>query len=72
MTIFKTYKLVNEETFDGLYFLNFCDAKADVERRNVRESKVYEMYKLRRRIKGKIIEKLHQDHWRIEEIYVLE
>lgn len=72
MTIFKTYKLVNDETFDGLYFLNFCDAKADVERRNVRESKVYEMYKLRRRIKGKSIEKLHQDHWRIEEIYVLE
>jgi hypothetical protein len=72
MTIFKTYKLVNDETFDGLYFLNHCDAKADVERRNVRESKVYEMYKLRRRIKGKSIEKLHQDHWRIEEIYVLE
>ena len=72
MTIFKTYKLVNEETFDGLYFMNHCDAKADVERRNVREGKAYENYKLQRRIKAKSIEKLHQDHWRIEEINVLE
>jgi len=66
------FSLVNDEIKEGNLYLNLCDAKANCELMNDKSERQYQKTKLAMQLKGKRIEKIHPDRWKVRELEVLE